>query len=71
MRKEARVKTQEKAPIHGRRRSGFTHIGEALGGVIGEIARRARLRETLEARLGRALSDSEFLEIAESTGSRI
>ena len=51
--------------------SGLTHISETLGGLLKELTRRAELQPRLEAEFGRALTDEEFLVIAERTGTRI
>jgi len=51
---------------------GFVHIGKVVGTVTKEIARRFELRNRLEAERGKAISDEEFLRIAEeSSGIRI
>jgi hypothetical protein len=49
----------------------LTHIGGCLGEVLKEVFRRDELRPRLEAEFGRALSDEEFLVIAERTGIKI
>lgn len=46
----------------------LTPIGHTLGAVMKEIARRADLRQRLEAERGQSIPDNEFLEIAERTG---
>lgn len=46
----------------------FGHIGQSLATVLKEIARRAELRVRIETERGRAISDDEFLQIAEHTG---
>ena len=51
--------------------TGFTQIGDILREVIKEVHRRTELRPQLEAEIGRALSDEEFIEIAEKMGLRI
>jgi hypothetical protein len=50
---------------------GFTHFRESLKETSKEIARRVELRPRLEAELGHALTDEEFIEIAESNGVKI
>lgn len=49
-------------------RASFDPVGSVLGGVLKEIARRAELRQRLEAECGRPISDREFLRVAEETG---
>ena len=49
----------------------LVHISGPLNDLLKEISRRAELRPRLEAELGRALSDEEFIRIAESTGPKI
>jgi hypothetical protein len=44
---------------------GLTHISEILPDVLKEVARRAELRQRLEAELGRQLSDDQFRAIAD------
>jgi len=51
--------------------SGFTSIGEILGGFLKEIQRRNELRQRLQVELARTLTDEEFIAIAERTGMRI
>jgi hypothetical protein len=51
--------------------AGLTHIDASLSMVLKEVRRRAELRPRLEAEFGRALSDDEFLVIAERTGINI
>jgi hypothetical protein len=50
---------------------GFKHISETLRDTLKEIARRVELRPRLQAELGYALTDEEFIEIAESNGVKI
>ena len=50
---------------------GFTRIGETINTILKEVLRRTDLRSRLEAEMARALSDDEFLAIAERTGIRI
>ncbi|WHZ16876.1 MAG: hypothetical protein OJF52_003726 [Nitrospira sp.] len=47
---------------------GLTHISGPLGEVLKEILQRAELRARLEAELGRPLTDTEFLQVAERAG---
>ena len=47
------------------------HIAGTLSDLLKQIVRRAELRPRLEAELGRALSDEEFIAVAEQTGMRI
>lgn len=49
----------------------FQPIGALLGGILKEGRRREELRPRLEAKLGRPLTDEEFLKFADSTGLRI
>jgi hypothetical protein len=50
---------------------GFTHISESLRDTLKEIIRRVELRPRLQAELGCALTDEEFVEIAKSNGVEI
>jgi hypothetical protein len=50
---------------------GLTHISQPLRDVLKEIARRVELQPRLEAELGQALTDEEFIEIAEGNGVKI
>jgi hypothetical protein len=48
--------------------NGFTHIGEIIRDVVKEIARRSELRVRLEAETSSAISDEDFLGLAERDG---
>lgn len=49
----------------------LAHISEPLADLLKEILRRTELRPRLEAEMGRALTDEEFIAIADRTGMRI
>lgn len=49
----------------------FTHISGPPGNILKEIARRAELCPWLEVEMGRALSDEEFIVLAERSGIRV